>query len=191
MSLSLPLRLSLSLLFTSYHLTDRNNEYLHYLRGWSSYLNLLSCPSVFSGQFWQASRSRDCDDVYAHHHPAAIGLPYPPRPGSGSGLRPKPFIAKGPVLASDAVPEGEKREFEAQSEGEKGEFEVQVVAVEVEVDDEELRQEQGEGEKASTIAGLHISSLTISRKYRYSMPRHTIPSHCIHAHLLCKAFHPI
>ena len=110
--------------------------------------------------------------MYAHHHPAAIGLPYPPRPGSGSGLRPKPFIAKGPVLASDAVPEGEKRDFEAQAEGEgeKGGFEVQVAAVEVEVDDEGLRQEQGQGGKSSTSAGPHICLITILSGYHHSIP---------------------
>jgi hypothetical protein len=124
--------------------------------------------------------------VYAQHHPAAIGLPYPPRPGSGSGLRPKPFIAKGPVLAADAVPEGEKKEFEPQSEGEKGEFEVQVAAVEVEVDDEGLRQEQGEGEGEKTLAsaGPHISSIKIYSRYHHTMPCHPILCHVIPRHTI-------
>ena len=85
--------------------------------------------------------------MYAHHHPAAIGLPYPPRPGSGSGLRPKPFIAKGilgPVPTSDAVPDVEKREFEAQ-------------ATVIEVHHEGVRQGQGQGQeegpKTTTSAG--------------------------------------
>jgi hypothetical protein len=124
--------------------------------------------------------------VYAHHHPAAIGLPYPPRPGSGSGLRPKPFIAKGPVLASDAVPEGEKREFEAQAEGEKGEFEEQVAAVEVEVevDDEGLRQEQGERGKVSTSTGPYISSITILSGYCHAMPYHAMLSYAMSYHII-------
>ena len=122
--------------------------------------------------------------MYAHHHPAAIGLPYPPRPGSGSGLRPKPFIAKGLVLASDAVPEGEKRELEAQAEGEKGEFEVLVAAVEVEVDDEGLRQEQGEGGKTSTSAGRDISSIIISSGYHRAMPSYPVPCHTTPYHTI-------
>ena len=64
------------------------------------YLDIQLTPTIlqiniyYLGQLWQVPRSRDCDDVYPQH-PAVIGLPYPLRPGSGSGLRPKLAVSKG------------------------------------------------------------------------------------------------
>jgi hypothetical protein len=82
------------------------------------------------GQLWQVPRSRDCDDVYPPH-PAVIGLPYPLRPASGSGLRPKLAVSKGvpdisvsgPQSVSSDLLEGKIAEDKEEKSGISGDIE--------------------------------------------------------------------